>query len=537
VAATAARFTCSSRLHDAPLGPEPHFLYFLGLFSFSIVTSSAYSRRLFLDTPPPHTTPLRCTGKIVNADSTVEGDVLILAGKVAAVGAGLSASAADHIPAGIRVIDAAGKYVIPAGIDPHTHMQLPFMGTVAADDFYTGTRAAVAGGTGTIIDFVIPSPDETLLQGLDKWQGWARDKVCCDYAFHMAVTHWVDGETDAEMASVVREHGITSFKHFVAYKGALMLGEAGMRKSYAAARDLGAIVTNHCENGDMVEAGQAAMKAAGILTPAGHPQSRPPAVEGAATAWVAKLAGETGVPAYVVHTTCGDAAEEIRKVRAAGQKVFGEVLAGHLVFDDSKYYCDDFDTAAGHVMSPPFRPPAHQEALWAAIGDRTIQTTATDHCAFTRAQKRMGLHDFTQIPNGCTGVEERMAVVWSKGVGEGRITPEEFVALTSANTAKIFGLYPRKGLIAPGADGDVVIWDPTAEKTWGVATHLSAIDFSVYEGHKTTGGCAVTVLRGEVVYEDGAVKEGLQGRGQYVKREAFTPHVYGEGAKLDLTIA
>lgn len=337
------------------------------------------------------------------------------------------------------------------------------------------------------------------------------------------------------MRSVVNEHGITSFKHFVAYKGALMLGESGMRKSYAAARDLGAIVTNHCENGDMVEAGQAKMKAAGVLSPAGHPQSRPPEVEGAATAWVAKLAAETRVPAYVVHTTCAEAAEEIRKARAAGQKVFGEVLAGHLVFDDSKYYSEDFDTAAGHVMSPPFRPAAHQDALWRAVQDHTVQTTATDHCAFTRAQKRFGLEDFTKIPNGCTGVEERMAVVWSKGVREGLISAEEFVAVTSTNAAKVFGLYPKKGLIAEGADGDVVLWDDALERTWSAATQHSAIDFTVYEGHKTVGGCIATVLRGDVVYEDGKVKPGCEGRGEYVKRKPFMPYVYGENAKLDLS--
>ncbi len=432
-------------------------------------------------------------------------------------------------------LDAKGKYLIPAGIDPHTHMQLPFMGTVAADDFYTGTVAAVAGGTGTIIDFVIPSPDETLLQALDKWQGWAKDKVVCDYAFHMAITHWVDSQTDAEMARVVQEHGITSFKHFIAYKGALMLGDVGMRKSYTTARSLGAIVTNHCENGDMVEAGQLAQKSAGVTGPAGHPRSRPPAVEGAATAWVASLAKETGVPAYIVHTTCSDAADAIRAARGQGQKVFGEALAGHLVFDDSKYYVDDFDTAAGHVMSPPFRPAEHQAALWRALGDGTIQTTATDHCAFTRAQKRMGEKDFTQIPNGCTGVEERMAVVWSAGVRTGKLTKEEYVAVTSANSAKIFGLWPQKGLIAEGADGDVVVWDPALKKTWGVGVQRSQIDFSVYEGYETVGGCEATVLRGEVVYQNEHVAEGVKGRGTYVPRKPFMKHVYGEKATLALT--
>ncbi len=435
---------------------------------------------------------------------------------------------------GAKIIDATGKLIIPAGIDPHTHMQLPFMGEVACDDFEHGTRAALAGGTGTIIDFVIPSRKQRLLEGLEQWKSWA-SKSTCDYAFHMVIPYW-DDKMAEEMEKCVSEHGITSFKHFTAYKNALMLEDHELIKSYQMAKKLGCIVTNHCENGEMVSAGQRTMKENGVLGPEGHPQSRPPCCEEEATNRVARIAERLNVPVYIVHCSCKEAAEAIARAKGRGQRIFGEALAGHLSLDDSHYYNDDWDYAAAFVMSPPFRTPDHQKALWAAIQTGTIQTTATDHCPFTRKQKRMGINDFTRIPNGCAGVEERLSVVWEHGVNTGRINPNEFVAITSANTAKVFGLYPRKGIVAEGSDADLVLWDPKEVKVWSAKSHHSRIDVSVFEGMKCTGACTMTILRGNVVFADGKVTAEA-GTGKYLPRTPFAPYIYQGVKERDLVVA
>ena len=451
-------------------------------------------------------------GTVVNADRAFKADVLTQDGLIVAVDHYLSA------PLGAQVVDAGGQYVLPGGIDPHTHMQLPFMGTTTMDDFYTGTAAAMAGGTTTILDFVIPNPQQSLLEAYQTWRGWA-EKSASDYSFHMAITWWSESVRQ-EMGTLVQQEGINSFKHFMAYKNAIMCDDETLVNSFKRSLELGAMPTVHAENGELVFLLQKEMATLGITGPEGHPLSRPPMVEGEAANRAIAIADVLGVPIYVVHVSCTEAAEAIARARARGQRVYGEVLAGHLVVDDSVYRHPDFATAAAHVMSPPFRPKGHQEALWRGLQSGNLHTTATDHCTFCAAQKAAGKDDFSKIPNGCGGVEERMAVIWDAGVNTGRLTPSEFVAITSANTARLFNIYPQKGCVAVGADADLVVWDPSGSKTLSAKTQHSKGDFNIFEGRTVRGVPSHTVSQGRLVFVQGDLRA-ERGAGRYVKRPAF----------------
>jgi dihydropyrimidinase len=453
-------------------------------------------------------------GTVVNADRAFRADVLCVDGLIAAVGTHLDA------PTGTQVLDAGGRYVMPGGIDPHTHMQLPFMGTVTRDDFYSGTAAALAGGTTTIIDFVIPDPLEPVMDAYRKWRGWA-EKAASDYSFHVAITWW-DETVHRDMGLLVQEEGVNSFKHFMAYKNAIMCNDETLVNSFKRALELGAMPTVHAENGELVFLLQAEMKAKGILGPEGHPLSRPPAVEAEAAQRAIAIADVLNVPIYVVHVSCAESAQAIALARARGQRVYGEVLAGHLVLDDSVYRDPRFEFAAGHVMSPPFRPEGHAAALWKGLQAGHLHTTATDHCTFCAEQKAAGKDDFSKIPNGCGGVEERLAVVWDEGVNTGRLTPSEFVAVTSANAAKLFNIYPRKGCIVAGADADLVLWDASATQTLSVKTQHSLGDFNVFEGRQVQGVATHTVSQGRVVWADGDLRA-VRGAGRHLKRPPFGP--------------
>ena len=451
-------------------------------------------------------------GTVVNADRSFVADVLCQDGLIVAVGDKLQA------PAGATVVDAGGQYVMPGGIDPHTHMQLPFMGTTTMDDFFSGTAAAMAGGTTTIIDFVIPNPQQPLLEAYQTWRGWA-EKSASDYSFHMAITWW-DETVKRDMGTLVQQEGINSFKHFMAYKNAIMCDDETLVNSFKRALELGAMPTVHAENGELVYLLQREVAALGISGPEGHPLSRPPMVEGEAANRAIAIADVLGVPIYVVHVSCIESAEAIARARARGQRVYGEVLAGHLLLDDSVYRNPDFASAAAHVMSPPFRPKGHQEALWRGLQSGNLHTTATDHCTFCAAQKAAGRDDFSKIPNGCGGVEERLAVIWDAGVNSGRLTPSEFVAITSANTAKLFNLYPRKGSVSVGADADLVVWDPQGTKTLSAKTQHSLGDFNVFEGRTVRGIPSHTVSQGVLVFAQGELRA-ERGKGRYLKRPAF----------------
>ena len=454
-------------------------------------------------------------GTVVNADQSFRADVYCDDGIIQAVGPDMDA------PLGVDVVDAGGCYVMPGGIDPHTHMQLPFMGTVASEDFFSGTTAGAVGGTTMIIDFVIPGPQEDVLETYHKWRGWA-EKSATDYSFHVAITWWDDSVPDA-MGTLCRDYGVNSFKHFMAYKGAIMADAETLVNSFTRARELGALCTVHAESGELVDHFQTKIFESGITGPEGHPQSRPPQVEGEAANRAIRFAQMIDVPLYVVHNSCAHSLNEIARARREGQRVFGEVLAGHLLVDDSVYRNPDFEFAAAHVMSPPFRPKANKEALWRGLQSGDLQTTATDHCCFCADQKAMGKDDFRKIPNGTGGIEDRMHVLWTHGVNTGRLTMSEFVAVTSTNSAKIFNIYPRKGMIAAGSDADLAIFDPQATHTISVKTHHQNIDFNIFEGMELTGINVATVSQGKVVYKDGDVRT-ESGVGRYVDRPCFAPY-------------
>ena len=465
-------------------------------------------------------------GTVVNADRQFKADVLCIDGTIHSVGTKLDK------PSGTKTIDASGQYVMPGGIDPHTHMQLPFMGTVAVDDFYYGTAAALAGGTTSIIDFVIPNPQQPLMDAYQQWRGWA-DKAAADYGFHVAVTWWSEG-VHADMGKLVKNEGINSFKHFMAYKNAIMCDDETLVNSFKRALELGAMPTVHAENGELVYLLQQEVMKMGITGPEGHPLSRPPMVEAEAANRAIAIADVIGVPIYVVHVSCIESAEAIARARARGQRVYGEVLAGHLVVDDSVYRNPDFTAAAAHVMSPPFRPKGNQEFLWRGLQSGNLHTTATDHCVFCAEQKAAGKLDFSKIPNGTGGVEERLAVIWDQGVNTGRLTPSEFVAVTSANTAKLFNIYPRKGCIHAGADADIVVWDPEGTKTLSVKTQHSKGDYNIFEGMTVRGVPSHTVSRGKLVYAKGELRA-EKGAGQYVKRPAFGSNFEAAGKRAEAT--
>ena len=445
-------------------------------------------------------------GTVVTADLSYAADLRIEAGRITEIGPDLK---------GDTVLDATGCYVMPGGIDPHTHLEMPFMGTYSADDFESGTRAALSGGTTMVIDFALPSPGQGLLDALKMWDNKA-GRANCDYSYHMAVTWWGE-QVFNEMQTVIQDRGINTFKHFMAYKGALMVNDDELFASFNRLAELGGIAMVHAENGDVVAELTAKLLAQGNTGPEAHAYSRPAQVEGEATNRAIMIADMAGVPLYVVHVSSEDAHEAIRRARSLGKRVWGEPLIQHLTLDESEYFHPDWDHAARRVMSPPFRDKKHQDSLWAGLMSGSLSVVATDHCAFTTEQKRYGIGDFSKIPNGTGGLEDRMPMLWTHGVATGRITPNEFVAITSTNIAKILNCYPKKGAILVGADADVVVWDPTKEKTIAAKTQQSAIDYNVFEGHKVKGLPRFTLTRGHVAVHDGEIRT-QEGHGQFVKR-------------------
>jgi len=448
-------------------------------------------------------------GTVVTADLTYEADVLVENGVITEIGKGLS---------GDETLDASSCYVMPGGIDPHTHLEMPFMGTYSSDDFESGTRAALAGGTTMVVDFCLPSPNQSLLDAIQMWDNKST-RANCDYSFHMAITWWGE-QVFNEMETVVREKGINTFKHFMAYKGALMVDDDEMFASFSRCAELGALPLVHAENGDVVAQLQAKLLAEGNNGPEAHAYSRPAEVEGEATNRAIMIADMAGVPVYIVHTSCEQSHEAIRRARQNGIRAYGEPLIQHLTLDESEYANPDWDHAARRVMSPPFRNKKHQDSLWAGLQSGSLQVVATDHCAFTTEQKRNGVGDFTQIPNGTGGLEDRMPMLWTYGVATGRLTPNEFVAVTSTNIAKILNMYPKKGAILVGSDADLVVWDPAKEKTISASAQQSAIDYNVFEGKHVKGLPRYVLSRGHVSIVDGEVKA-REGHGEFVAREPF----------------
>ncbi|CAF1218237.1 unnamed protein product [Adineta ricciae] len=458
-------------------------------------------------------------GRVVNDDASTLADVYIEDGIIKQLGLNLV------VPNGTKTVDATGKLVMPGGIDTHTHFELPFMGTRSVDDFLTGTQAAVAGGTTTILDFVIPSKEQSLLEAYAQWRERADAKVCCDYGLHAAITTWNE-QVAKDMEVLTKEKGINSFKVFMAYKGVFMLQDDEIFQVFAKCRELGGIAMVHAENGSVITELEKEMAQLGITGPEGHLLSRPEQLEAEATNRAITIAEQTRCPLYVVHVMSKTAADKVTAARLKGQVVFGEPIAASLGTDGSQYFNRCWRHAAAHVMSPPLRDDAVTGPyLMDLLANGSLSATGTDHCTFNANQKALGKDDFRKIPNGVNGVEDRLAVIWTKGVETGKLDVNQFVAVTSANAARIFNIYPRKGRIAVGSDGDCIIWDREAKKTISASTHHQACDFNIFEGMECRGLPVVTIVAGKVVYENGQLNT-VQGSGKYLETTCFAEYVY-----------
>ena len=449
-------------------------------------------------------------GTVCTADRAWKANVLIEGEVIRQIGENLT---------GDEYIDAEGAYVIPGGIDPHTHLEMPFMGTTAAETFETGTWAAAAGGTTMVVDFCLPGEDGSIKNAINEWHRKSAPQICSDVGYHMAITGW-DENVFNEMEDAVKM-GVNSFKHFMAYKGALMIEDDEMFASFKRCRELGALPMVHAENGNLVADLQADMLAKGITGPEGHAYSRPPEFEGEAANRAITIADAAGVPLYIVHVSCEQSHEAIRRARQKGMRVYGEPLVQFLTLDESEYFTGDWMHSARRVMSPPFRNKEHQASLWAGLQSGSLQVVATDHAAFNSAQKLMGKDNFCLIPNGSNGLEERLAVLWTEGVETGRLTPSEFVAATSTNIAKILNIYPKKGALVEGADADIVVWDPKISKTISASNHHSILDYNVFEGFEVRAQSRFTLSRGDVIWAWGQNSQPQPGRGRFVPRPAF----------------
>ncbi|CAI2350056.1 unnamed protein product [Caenorhabditis sp. 36 PRJEB53466] len=449
-------------------------------------------------------------GTIVNDDAMFKADVLVRDGKIVEISPSIVA------PPGTELLDATDRLVMPGGIDPHTHMQLPFMGEIAKDDFHRGTEAAVAGGTTMIIDFVIPTKGESLLTAYDRWRGWADPKVVCDYGLSMAITSW-SPQIAKEMEMVTgAEYGINSFKFFLAYAGVFMVRDEEFYQGMLQCAKLRSLARVHAENGAVIAERCEHLLSNGVTGPEGHTQSRPEELEVEATFRACTMAAQANCPLYVVHVMSKGAAAAIAHHRKRGAVVFGEPIAAGLATDGSHYYHEDWLHAARYVMSPPLsRDPSTPSALMKLLAAGELHLTATDNCTFDCHQKSLGKDDFTKIPNGVNGVEDRMSVVWDKGVHAGIIDPMRFVAVTSTMAAKIFNCYPQKGRIAVGSDADIVIWNANASRTISKDTHHHAIDFNIFEGMQVHGVPETTISRGRIVWADGQLRT-VQGAGRFV---------------------
>ncbi len=452
-----------------------------------------------------------CNGTVVTATDTFEADILIEGEKVQAISQ-KGTGRADEM------IDATGCYVFPGGIDAHTHLDMPFMGTFSSDDFETGTLAALHGGTTSIIDFAFQTQGKSLKEGLNAWHEKAKGRAAGDYGFHMVVTDFNE-KTRSEIRDLIEKEGVPSFKTFMAYKGALMIDDRQMIGLMNEVKKWGGLVTVHAENGDMADSLIQANRAAGNKAPKYHALSRPEIVESEATGRAIDIAYAGENPLYVVHMTCEGALNRVREATKRNQRVLVETCVQYLLLDDSVYERPDFE-GSKWVMSPPIRKVKDQEALWHGIEQQLIHVVATDHCPFCLDQKAAGKDDFSKIPNGAPGIENRMELMYSEGVGKGRISLNRFVELNCTAPAKIFGLYPRKGTIAVGGDADLVIFDPKKQHTLSAKTHHMRCDYSSYEGWQVTGKVRTVLLRGKVAIDNGRALVG-KGFGKYLPRTKF----------------
>ena len=447
-------------------------------------------------------------GRIVTAVDDYKADVLIEGDKVSVIGAKLEMEAD-------RVIDAAGKLVIPGGIDPHTHMELPFGGTESADDFRTGTIAAAHGGTTTIIDFAVQYKGQSLTEGLDNWHAKAEGKTAIDYAFHLIVTDMED-ERVPELHRLMDE-GVTSFKLFMAYPGVFLVDDATIFRAMSAAGERGGLICMHAENGVVINEIIKRALAEGRTAPKYHALTRPTIAEAEGVHRAIAIAEMAEAPVYIVHLSCADALNKVREARDRGIMAFAETCPQYLFLSIDNYDEPDFG-GAKYVMTPPLREKWNQAELWKGLKMDDLQVISTDHCPFCmKEQKELGRDDFSKIPNGAPGVENRMSLIYNGGVAEGRISLNRFVELTSTAAAKMFGLFPRKGTIAVGSDADIVIFDPEKEQTLSVETQHMNVDYNTYEGMRIKGVVETVLSGGRVVIENGEFK-GKAGDGRFLKR-------------------
>lgn len=446
--------------------------------------------------------------RIISASDDFRGDIFMEGETIQAIGKDLNVRAE-------QTIDATGKVVFPGGIDPHVHLDMPFMGTYSSDSYETGTLAALHGGTTMVIDFVLQTQGKSLYHALEAWQGRSNGNCYGDYSFHMAVTDFNE-DTRKEVVRMIEEEGITSFKTFMAYKGALMIDDGQMVDLMQEVKKRGGMVTVHATNGDMIDKLIAKHRREGKLSPLYHYLSQPEITEAEASGRFTDMAYYTDVPAYIVHLTCEGALNQVRDATRRNQKVFVETCIQYLLLDASLYEKDP--EGAKWVMSPPLRQQKDQAALWAGINQGLVQIVGTDHCPFKWEQKMMGKDDFSKIPNGHPAIEHRMELLWSEGVETGKVSANKYVEVTSTKPAKIFGMYPKKGCIAVGSDADLVIFDPKQEHTISVDSHHMNVDYSAYEGWKVKGKCETVILRGKVAIDKGEVKID-KGYGQFVKRD------------------
>lgn len=445
-------------------------------------------------------------GVVVSGRDSRVQDIRCRDGRIVELGIDLEA-------AGEEIVDASGCLVFPGGVDPHVHMQLPVAGTVSSDSFESGSAAAVAGGTTSIIDFVHPERGESLLDALAARQAEASASVC-DWGLHMAITWW--GERTRQWIARCIEQGIPSFKTYMAYKETVGLDDGDLIRVMQAIADLDGLLLMHAEHGEAIELLRDRFAGDGLIEPRFHALSRPAVLEGEATNRAVCLAGVLGTSLYVVHVTCRESIEAIARGRQRGWPVAGETCPQYLLLEDSVYDAPDFEGAA-YVIAPPIRPVGHQEPLWSALTDGTLSAVGTDHCPFTMAQKRLGESDFRRIPGGAAGIQHRLALLWTYGVGEGRLDPGQFVDLVATTPARLFGLFPRKGVIAVGSDADLTVWDPDATATISAVTDHHHCDRSIFEGFEVTGMPALVVAGGTVCARQG-VLDIEPGRGRFLAR-------------------
>lgn len=444
-------------------------------------------------------------GTVVSAQGMAELDVLLEGEKVAAVGKGLPAGNA-------QTVDCAGMLLFPGFIDGHTHFDLEVCGTITADDFSSGSRAALRGGTTMVIDFAAPDKGETLAHGLARWREKAGNGTACDYGFHMTIDGW-NGGISQEVGEMMAL-GVTSFKMYMTYP-AMMIPEDDMYRALLRLREVGGIAGVHCENDGVIRALVEEAKKAGQLAPSSHPRTRPAPLEAEAVGHLLRLAQVADVPVIIVHLSSRESMEEVRAARRRGQTVYVETCPQYLLLEDSVYNHPDYIEAAKFVCAPPIRKQEDQNALWEALQNGEIDTVATDHCSFTTAQKRAGRYDFTRIPGGLPSVEHRGVLLYTHGVAAGRISPPALCRVLSENPAKLYGCWPRKGVIAPGSDGDIVVYDPAADGVISASSQAQRADYTPYEGWKTVGSIAQVYLRGQLAVDHGEI---LETQGQFIPR-------------------